>query len=62
MKLKYRTKNPQKQGKFQSGGGEELLWLARIYTPDWQLLRESNIEKEDTISSMPRIGSHFSLF
>ena len=33
MKLKYRKKNPQKQGRILEGEGEEFFWLARIYTP-----------------------------
>ena len=33
MKLKWPQKNPQKQGRFLEGGGEEFFWLARIYTP-----------------------------
>ena len=31
--LKYRKKNPQKQGRILEGGREEFFWLARIYTP-----------------------------
>ena len=32
MKLKYRKKST-KTGKNVRGGGEEFIWLARIYTP-----------------------------
>ena len=33
MKLKYRKKNPPKQGRILEGGGEIFFWLARIYIP-----------------------------
>ena len=44
MKIKYRKKNPQKQGRILERE-EEFFWLARIYIPELAYVKIKHLKK-----------------